>query len=89
MLNFVTCKIKGICNYKCPRRYSDPDARWGGIVIMNRFLWYGAMDNYATYRLLNKSGIIPYIPLDTNARIDYVKPYPDILCFDDDETLFA
>ena len=23
------CKSKGIYNCKCPRRYSDPDARWG------------------------------------------------------------
>jgi hypothetical protein len=132
------CKSKGIYNCKCPRRYSDPDARWGWdsyheqyfygdtlfsttasdspydlpvylriaqatrhdsiltVFALNEvrrlypemtfknFLADGAMDNYATYRLLNKWDMIPYIPLDTNARIDYVKPHPGILCFDDD-----
>ena len=132
------CKSKGIFNCKCPRRYSDPDARWGWdsyheqyfygdtlfsvtasdspydlpiylriaqatrhdsiltIFALNEvrklytsisfknFLADGAMDNYATYRLLHKWGMIPFIPLDSNARIDYVKPHPGILCFDDD-----
>jgi len=132
------CKSKGIYNCKCPRRYSDPDARWGWdsyheqyfygdtlfsvtasdspydlpiylriaqatrhdsiltIFALNEvrklytsisfknFLADGAMDNYATYRLLHKWGMIPFIPLDSNARIDYVKPHPGILCFDDD-----
>jgi len=27
--------------------------------------------------------MIPYIPLDANARKDYSKPHPGILCFDD------
>jgi hypothetical protein len=131
------CKSKGIYNCKCPRRYSDPDARWGWdsyheqyfygdtlfcttasdspydlpiylrmqatrhdsiltifalnevrklypYITFKNFIADGAMDNYATYRLLHKWNMIPFIPLDSNARIDYVKPHPGILCFDDD-----
>lgn len=132
------CRSKGVYNCKCPRRYSDPDARWGwdsyheqsfyGDTLFNtvasdspydltiylriaqaprhdsiltifalnevrklypsitfkNFLADGAMDNYATYRLLHKWKMIPFIPLDSNARTDYVKPHPGILCFDDD-----
>jgi len=131
------CRSNGIYNCKCPRRYSDPDARWGwdsyheqyfyGDTLFNtaasdspydltvylriaqaprhdsiltifalsefrklypnlpikNFLADGAMDNYPTYRLLSKWGIIPFIPLDSNARVDYTKPHPGILCFDD------
>ena len=131
------CRSKGIYFCKCPRRYSDPDARWGwdsyheqsfyGDTLFNttasdsandlpiylriaqgprhdsilaifalsevrklypnfvfkNYLADGAMDNYATYRLLNKWKMIPFIPLDANARKDYLKPHPGILCFDD------
>jgi hypothetical protein len=131
------CKSKGIYNCKCPRIYSDTDARWGwdsyheeyfyGDTLFNvtatdspydlpiylriaqaprhdsiltifalsevrklfpsftfkNFIADGAMDNYATYKLLNKWNMIPFIPLDSNARTDYLKPHPGILCFDD------
>ena len=131
------CKSKGIYNCKCPRRYSDPDARWGwdsyheqyfyGDTLFNvtasdspydlpiylriaqaprhdsvltifalseirktfpnlnlkNFIADGAMDNYPTYNLLQKWDINPFIPLDANARKDYIKPHPGILCFDD------
>jgi hypothetical protein len=53
-------------------------------ITFKNFLADGAMDNYATYRLLHKWDMNPFIPLDSNARIDYVKPHPGILCFDDD-----
>lgn len=130
------CRSKGIYNCKCPRRYSDPDARWGwdsyheqyfyGDTLFNttasdspydltvylriaqaprhdsiltifalsefrklypnlpikNFLADGAMDNYFTYKLLSKWEIIPFIPLDSNARADNSKPHPGILCFD-------
>lgn len=132
------CKRKGIYNCKCPRRYSDPDARWGWDsyheqyfygdtlfsitasdspydlpiylriaqatrhdsilsifalsevrklypqITFKNFLADGAMDNYPTYKLLNKWEMIPFIPLDSNARTDKLKPPPGILCFDDD-----
>ena len=131
------CREKGIYNCKCPRRYSDPDARWGWdsyheqyfygdtlfcttasdshydlpiylrsvqatrhdsittIFALNElpklypnitfknFLADGAMDNYPTYKYLSRRDIIPFIPLDARARIDYQKPHPGILCFDD------
>lgn len=137
-VKICNCKSKGIYSCKCPRRYSDPDARWGWdsyheqyfygdtlfsttasdspydlpiylriaqatrhdsiltifalnevrklypSIIFKNFLADGAMDNYATYRLLHKWDMIPFIPLDSNVRIDYVKPHPGILCFDDD-----
>lgn len=133
------CRNKGIYNCKCPRRYSDPDARWGWDsyheqsfygdtlfsatasdspydlpiylriaqaqrhdsilaifalsevrklypdITFKNFLADGAMDNYATYRLLSRWNMTPFIPLDSNARVDYVKPHPGILCFDDDK----
>lgn len=50
---------------------------------IKNFLADGAMDNYPTYRLLSKWKIIPFIPLDSNARVNYDKPHPGILCFDD------
>lgn len=53
-------------------------------IIFKNFLADGAMDNYSTYRLLHKWDMVPFIPLDSNARTDYIKPHPDILCFDDD-----
>jgi hypothetical protein len=53
-------------------------------ITFKNFIADGAMDNYTTYRLLHKWNMIPFIPLDSNARIDYVKPHPGILCFDDD-----
>jgi hypothetical protein len=131
------CKSKGIYNCKCPRRYSDPDARWGWDsyheeyyygdtlfsttasdspydlpiylriaqatrhdsiltvfalnevrkmypnLVMKNFLADGAMDNYPTYKLLQHYSMIPFIPLDSNAK------YPDeqlpkgVLCFDE------
>jgi hypothetical protein len=43
-------------------------------ITFKNFLADGAMDNYATYRLLHKWDMSPFIPLDSNARIDYVKP---------------
>ncbi|TYQ12900.1 UNVERIFIED_CONTAM: hypothetical protein Cloal_3938 [Acetivibrio alkalicellulosi] len=49
---------------------------------VKNFLADGAMDNYYTYRLLSKWGIIPFIPLDSNARVNNTKPHPGILCFD-------
>ena len=131
------CRSNGIYNCKCPRRYSDPDARWGWdsyheqyfygdtlfsttasdspydlpiylriaqaprhdsvltmfalsevrklypCITFKNFLADGAMDNYPTYKLLSKWGMIPFIPLDSNARTDYQKPHPGILCFDE------
>lgn len=131
------CRSKGIYDCKCPRRYSDPDARWGwdsyheeyfygdtlfsttasdspydlpiylriaqatrhdSILtvfslnevrkmfpnfVFKSFLADGAMDNYPTYKLLQHLSMVPYIPLDSNAK------YPDeglpsgVLCFDD------
>lgn len=135
-LKVCDCRSKGIYNCKCPRHYSDPDARWGwdsyheqyfyGDTLFNtaasdspydltvylriaqaprhdsiltifalsefrklypnlpikNLLADGAMDNYYTYRLLSKWEIIPFIPLDSNARVDISKPHPGILCFD-------
>jgi hypothetical protein len=43
----------------------------------------GAMDNYATYRLLHKWRMIPFIPLDSDTRTDLKSPPPGVLCFDD------
>jgi hypothetical protein len=40
-------------------------------ITFKNFLADGAMDNYATYRLLHKWDMNPFIPLDSNARIDY------------------
>jgi len=131
------CKSNGIYNCKCPRRYSDPDARWGwdsyheqyfyGDTLFNctasdspydlpvylriaqaprhdsiltifalneirkiypqitfkNFIADGAMDNYPIYRLLHQWNITPFIPLDSNARVDYIKPHPGILRFDE------
>jgi hypothetical protein len=131
------CKSKGIYNCQCPRRYSDPDSRWGwdsyheeyffgdtlfsitasdspydlpvylriaqatrhdsilSIFALNEvrklypditfrhFIADGAMDNYPTYQLLHQWNMIPYIPLDSRTRMDYKKPHPGILCFDD------
>jgi hypothetical protein len=131
------CRSKGIYNCKCPRRYFDPDARWGwdsyheeyfyGCTLFSttysdssydlpiylriaqvqrhdsiltifalsevrklyqeitfkNFLADVAMDNYPTYKLLSKWNMIPFIPLDSNARIDYQKPHQGILCFDE------
>ena len=131
------CRSNGIYNCKCPRRYSDPDARWGWDsyheqyyygdtlfsttasdspydlpiylriaqaqrhdsiltifaltevrklypdITFKNFLADGAMDNYPTYKLLSKLDMIPFIPLDSNARTDDLKPHPDILCFDE------
>lgn len=53
-------------------------------ITFRHFLADGAMDNYPTYRLLQQSNMIPYIPLNSRTRIDYTKPHPGILCFDDD-----
>lgn len=47
------------------------------------FIADGAMDNYPTYDLLRYLDINPFIPLDSNARKDYLKPHPGILCFDE------
>lgn len=52
-------------------------------ITFKNFLADGAMDNYATYRLLSKWNINPFIPLDSNARTDNLAPHPGILCFDD------
>ncbi len=40
-------------------------------LIFKNYFADGAMDNYATYRLLQHYSIIPFIPLDSNAS------YPD------------
>jgi hypothetical protein len=135
------CKKKGIYNCRCPRRYSDTDARWGWdrynedyfyddtpfsatafngpydlpiylkiaqatrydsiltifdlnevrklypSIAFKNLIADGAMDNYATYRLLHKWNMIPFITLDSTARIVYIKPYPGILSFDDDNPI--
>jgi hypothetical protein len=131
------CRSKGIYNCKCPRKYSDPDARWGWDsyheeyyygdtlfsttasdspydlpiylriaqatrhdsiltvfalnevrkmypnLIMKNFLADGAMDNYPTYKLLQHYGMIPFIPLDSNAKYPDEKLPKGVLCFDD------
>ncbi|MBA1336634.1 MAG: hypothetical protein HPY66_3069 [Firmicutes bacterium] len=51
-------------------------------ITFKNFLADGAMDNYPTYRLFHQWDMIPFIPLDSNARVDYSKPHPGILCFD-------
>lgn len=131
------CRSKGIYDCKCPRRYSDPDARWGWDsyheeyfygdtlfsttasdspydlpiylriaqatrhdsiltvfslnevrkmfpnIVLKNFLADGAMDNYPTYKLLQHFSLIPYIPLDTNAKFPDEGLPPGVLCFDD------
>lgn len=131
------CKSKGIYSCKCPRKYSDPDARWGWDsyheeyyygdtlfsttasdspydlpiylriaqatrhdsiltvfalnevrklfpnLVMKNFLADGAMDNYPTYKLLQHYGMIPFIPLDSNAKYPDVQLPKGVLCFDD------
>jgi hypothetical protein len=52
-------------------------------ITFRHFLADGAMDNYPTYQLLHQWNMIPYIPLDSKTRMDYKKPHPGILCFDD------
>jgi len=52
-------------------------------ICFKNYLADGAMDNYPTYKLLQHYNMIPFIPLDSNAK------YPDkdlpsgVLCFDD------
>ena len=131
------CRSKGIYDCKCPRRYSDPDARWGWdsyheeyyygdtlfsttasdshydlpihlriaqatrhdsiltVFALNEvkkmypnlafknFLADGAMDNYPTYKLVQHYSMIPYIPLDSNAKYPKEGLPPGVLCFDD------
>lgn len=43
----------------------------------------GAMDNYATYKLLKNRGITPFISLNSRTKAKFNYPHPDILCFDD------
>jgi len=131
------CRSKGIYNCRCPRRYSDPDARWGWDsyheesyygdtlfsttasdspydlpiylriaqatrhdsiltvfalnevrkmypnLVFKNFLADGAMDNYPTYKLLQFYSMIPFIPLDSNAKFPDKDLPPGVLCFDD------
>jgi hypothetical protein len=48
---------------------------------IKNFIADGAMDNYATYKLLNYWDINPYIPLDSKTTFNVSKP--GVLCFDD------
>lgn len=131
------CRSKGIYSCKCPRKYSDPDARWGWDsyheeyfygdtlfsttasdspydlpiylriaqatrhdsiltvfalnevrklypdIVLRNFLADGAMDNYPTYKLLQHYSMIPYIPLDSNAKYPDTELPKGVLCFDD------
>lgn len=130
------CRSKGVYSCKCPRRYSDPDARWGWDsyheqyfygdtlfsttasdspydlpiylriaqatrhdsiltvfalneirvlypnLLFKNFLADGAMDNYPTYKLLQHYSMIPYIPLDSNAKYPDINLPHGVLCFD-------
>ena len=43
----------------------------------------GAMDNYPTYKLLQHYNMIPFIPLDSDAKYPNKDLPPGVLCFDD------
>jgi hypothetical protein len=46
------------------------------------FLADGAMDNYATYELLNHLEMVPFIALDARTKANISCPHPDVVSFD-------
>lgn len=52
-------------------------------IVIKNFLADGAMDNYPTYKLLQHYSMIPFIPLDSNAKYPKTELPAGVLCFDD------
>ena len=52
-------------------------------LCFKNFLADGAMDNYPTYKLLQHYSMIPFIPLDSNAKYPNEELPAGVLCFDD------
>ena len=52
-------------------------------LTFKNFLADGAMDNYPTFKLLQHYEMIPFIPLDSNAKYPKEELPTGVLCFDD------
>lgn len=55
-------------------------------IIFKNYIADGSMDNYPTYKLLQHHNMIPFIPLDSNAKFPDKDLPPGVLCFDDKGT---